>query len=79
MQFLPLSTVCNASSDNIGARRLHTVLERILSDISFSAPQKAEEAKKEGKERFTYLIDEAKVAEVMTPLLKKQDLSKYVL
>lgn len=69
----------NRLLDNIGARRLHTVLERILSDISFSAPQKAEEAKKEGKERFKYLVDEAKVAEVMTPLLKKQDLSKYVL
>ncbi len=65
--------------DNIGARRLHTVLERILSDISFSAPQRAEEARRDGLERFRYVVDEAKVAEVMQPLLKKQDLSKYVL
>jgi ATP-dependent HslUV protease ATP-binding subunit HslU len=30
----------NTALDNIGARRLHTVLERILEDISFSAPEK---------------------------------------
>jgi len=30
----------NTSVDNIGARRLHTVLERIVEDISFDAPEK---------------------------------------
>ncbi|GAX81368.1 hypothetical protein CEUSTIGMA_g8799.t1 [Chlamydomonas eustigma] len=69
----------NRFLDNIGARRLHTVLERILADVSFSAPEKVEEARKSGLERFHYLVDEKKVAEIMEPLLKKQDLSRYVL
>ena len=36
--------------DNIGARRLHTVLERVMSDISFSASEKAAAARAEGKD-----------------------------
>lgn len=42
--------VCRRLLDNIGARRLHTVLERVLSDISFGAPEKAAAAKAEGKD-----------------------------
>ena len=37
----------NLQLENIGARRLHTVLERVLGDISFTAPQKASEARKQ--------------------------------
>ena len=70
----------NKLLDNIGARRLHTVLERILSDISFNAPALVEAARKEtGSESYHYKVTEEDVAKVMAPLLKTQDLSKYVL
>ena len=58
---------------------LHSPQERILGDISYSAPEKVEEARKAGQERYQYVVDEAKVMEVMQPILKKQDLSKYIL
>ena len=70
----------NKLLDNIGARRLHTVLERILSEISFNAPALVEKARKEtGSESYHYKVTEEDVGKVMAPLLKTQDLSKYVL
>lgn len=68
----------NTSVDNIGARRLHTVLERIVEDISFDAPEKAKESRQSGQ-RFRYVVDKKDVKERVTELLKIQDLSKYVL
>jgi len=65
----------NRLLDNIGARRLHTVLERILADISFAAPERVEEARRDGRASCAYLVDEAMVAAVMEPLLRKQDAS----
>ncbi len=41
-----LAEEANRLLDNIGARRLHTILERILSDVSFAAPELSAEAKK---------------------------------
>jgi ATP-dependent HslUV protease ATP-binding subunit HslU len=61
-------------------RRLHTVLERILSDISFGAPEHVEQAKRSGNQAScAYVVDEAMVGAVMGPILKAKDLSKYVL
>ncbi|EFJ33139.1 hypothetical protein SELMODRAFT_439468 [Selaginella moellendorffii] len=60
----------NRSLDNIGARRLHTVIERVVEDISFSAPERAGEK---------LIIDKEKVRKSVGDLLNKMDLSKFVL
>ncbi|MFT3810282.1 MAG: ATP-dependent protease ATPase subunit HslU [Micropepsaceae bacterium] len=60
----------NASVENIGARRLQTVLERVLEDISFAAADKAGE---------TLTIDGAYVREKIGTLAKNTDLSKFIL
>ncbi|KAK9861192.1 hypothetical protein WJX84_003020 [Apatococcus fuscideae] len=69
----------NASIDNIGARRLHTVLERIVEEISFNAPERAKEASAAGADRVHYDISKDTVLERVGDLLKKQDLSRFVL
>ncbi len=60
----------NERMENIGARRLHTVLERLLDEVSFSAPEM------HGKQ---ITIDAAYVRERLTPILKNEDLSRYIL
>jgi ATP-dependent HslUV protease ATP-binding subunit HslU len=60
----------NESMENIGARRLHTILERLLDDVSFSAPENR------GKE---VAIDALYVRERLSPILKSEDLSRYIL
>ena len=60
----------NATVENIGARRLHTVMERVLDDISFSATDR-------GGETFT--VDGAFVREQLSELAKNADLSKFIL
>jgi ATP-dependent HslUV protease ATP-binding subunit HslU len=60
----------NARSENIGARRLHTVLERVLEDLSFSAPEL------NGHE---INVDAAYVHQRLDPILKNEDLSRYIL
>ncbi|MBV6658567.1 MAG: ATP-dependent protease ATPase subunit HslU [Devosiaceae bacterium] len=60
----------NASVENIGARRLQTVMERILDDISFTAPDRA-------GEQIT--IDAAHVNDNIGELAKNTDLSKFIL
>jgi len=65
-----LSAEINQSVENIGARRLHTVLERLLEEISFSAPDRDGEAIE---------IDEAMVRERLEELTKNADLSKFIL
>ena len=60
----------NTSQENIGARRLHTVLEKLLEDISFDAP---------GKIQGAYEIDRVFVDNILTPFLKDQDLTKFIL
>ena len=60
----------NERTENIGARRLHTILERLLDEISFSAPEM------QGKE---VTIDSQYVRERLTPILKNEDLSRYIL
>ncbi|KAL4547201.1 hypothetical protein Ndes2526B_g07974 [Nannochloris sp. 'desiccata'] len=68
----------NTSVDNIGARRLHTIIERIVEDISFEAPDKTRDVNGEvgtGGGKVTVVIDKEDVVEKIGDLLKKQDLS----
>lgn len=60
----------NASIENIGARRLQTVMERVLDDISFNAPEKSGEA---------YKIDGDYVKNQLSDIAGDVDLSRYVL
>jgi ATP-dependent HslUV protease ATP-binding subunit HslU len=60
----------NEVTENIGARRLHTVMERLLDDISFDAPDAAEKA---------VTIDEAYVERMLAGIVKNEDLSRYIL
>ncbi|SEI71126.1 ATP-dependent protease ATPase subunit HslU [Frateuria terrea] len=60
----------NERTENIGARRLHTVMERLLEKISFEAADKSGEK---------YLIDAEQVDKNLGSLVKDQDLSRYIL
>ncbi|MGA0561986.1 ATP-dependent protease ATPase subunit HslU [Ancylobacter sp. VNQ12] len=60
----------NASVENIGARRLQTVIERVLDELSFTAPDRAGE---------TLVIDGAYVRERVADLAGNTDLSRYIL
>ena len=60
----------NSSVENIGARRLQTVMERILDDISFTAPDRSGE---------TIVIDAALVRTNIGDLAKNADLSRFIL
>ncbi len=60
----------NESAENIGARRLHTIMERLLEEISFSAPDKSGES---------ITIDEDYVDNSLTELVRDEDLSRYIL
>ena len=60
----------NERTENIGARRLHTVMERLFENISFEA------ADKSGKKM---LIDAAYVDKQVGELVKDEDLSRYIL
>lgn len=65
-----VATEVNRTLENIGARRLHTIIERIMEEISFDAAEQAGE---------TIVIDEAMVQERVSNMLIKSDLSKYIL
>jgi ATP-dependent HslUV protease ATP-binding subunit HslU len=65
-----LAAEINGSVENIGARRLHTVLERLLEEISFTATDRP---------GTTFTVDAAYVREKVAPLAKNQDLSKFIL
>jgi ATP-dependent HslUV protease ATP-binding subunit HslU len=60
----------NEGTENIGARRLHTIMERVLDEISFSAPDKKGEQ---------VTVDAAYVGKALTDIVKDQDLSRYIL
>jgi ATP-dependent HslUV protease ATP-binding subunit HslU len=64
------ATTVNEHTENIGARRLHTILEKVLDEISFEAP----ELKKK-----TVKIDAAYVSKQLADIVKNQDLSRYIL
>ena len=60
----------NERTENIGARRLHTVMERLLDQVSFDAPEMG------GQQ---VVVDAALVRERLAPILEDQDLSRFIL
>jgi ATP-dependent HslUV protease ATP-binding subunit HslU len=64
------ATVVNETTENIGARRLHTILEKLLDEISFEAPD---------LKKKTIRIDAAYVQKMLADIVKDQDLSRYIL
>ncbi|MEO0910963.1 MAG: HslU--HslV peptidase ATPase subunit, partial [Pseudomonadota bacterium] len=65
-----ISVELNSTIENIGARRLQTVMERVLDEISFSAPDSANE---------TITIDAEYVKKNLGELARDVDLSRYIL
>ena len=65
-----LAQEVNAKTEDIGARRLYTIMERLLEDLSFDAPER-------GGERV--VIDAAHVEDKLDELVRDQDLSRYIL
>jgi ATP-dependent HslUV protease ATP-binding subunit HslU len=78
VEFLPdaidamadLAHQVNRTTQNIGARRLHTILERVVEELSFEAPDRTEKHVK---------IDAAYVQERLGALVKDEDLSRFIL
>jgi ATP-dependent HslUV protease ATP-binding subunit HslU len=64
------ATIVNERTENIGARRLATVMEKLLDQISFDAPEMAEKS---------VTIDEAYVDRMLADIVRNEDLSRYVL
>lgn len=60
----------NLSTENIGARRLHSILERIMEDISYNGPD---------SEQKEYIIDEGYVRDSLKDYVVKHDYTKYLL
>jgi len=60
----------NERTENIGARRLHTVMERLLEEISYTAPDRSEQ---------TVTVDAAYVDRQLSDLADNEDLSRYIL
>ena len=60
----------NEGTENIGARRLHTIMERVLDEISFEAPERK-------GQQFT--VDAEYVQKMLSEIVKDQDLSRYIL
>src|ERR1700731_129533 len=60
----------NENTENIGARRLHTIMERVLDELSFDAPEK------KGQH---FNVDADYVRKMLTDIVKDQDLSRYIL
>jgi ATP-dependent HslUV protease ATP-binding subunit HslU len=65
-----IATLVNARMENIGARRLHTIMERVLDDLAFEAPSLGQ---------TTVPITAAYVRERLEGILKDEDLSQYIL
>jgi len=64
-----LATLVNEQTENIGARRLHTMLERVLENVSFEAPERGGRV----------VVDEDFVQQRLADIIKDQDLSHYIL
>jgi ATP-dependent HslUV protease ATP-binding subunit HslU len=64
------AALVNETTENIGARRLHTILEKLLDEISFEAPD---------LKKKTIRIDAAYVQKMLAEIVKDQDLSRYIL
>ena len=64
------ASIVNEQTENIGARRLHTIMEKVLDEISFDAPE---------MKKKTVKVDAAYVSKQLTDIVKNQDLSRYIL
>jgi ATP-dependent HslUV protease ATP-binding subunit HslU len=64
------ATIVNERTENIGARRLHTVMEKLLDEISFEGPDLADKH---------VVIDEAYVSRMLADIVENDDLSRYIL
>ncbi len=60
----------NDMTENIGARRLHTVMERLLDELSFDAPDRRDKVA---------VVDEAYVDRMLADIVRNEDLSRYIL
>ena len=65
-----VAAMVNDKTENIGARRLHTVMERLLEEVSFEAPERKGES---------LSIDRAYVKDKLAEVVKDEDLSRYIL
>ena len=65
-----LATIVNDRTENIGARRLHTVMEKLLDEISYEGPDLVNKR---------VVIDEAYVTKMLDEIVKNEDLSRYIL
>jgi ATP-dependent HslUV protease ATP-binding subunit HslU len=65
-----IAATVNEKAENIGARRLHTVMEKLLEDLSFDAPE---------MEATKVVIDRDYVTDKLQDIVKDEDLSKYIL
>jgi ATP-dependent HslUV protease ATP-binding subunit HslU len=60
----------NEHTENIGARRLHTIMEKLLDEVSFEGPD---------LKKKTVRVDAAYVQKQLADIVKNQDLSRYIL
>jgi ATP-dependent HslUV protease ATP-binding subunit HslU len=65
-----VATIVNERTENIGARRLYTIMETLLEDISFDAPDMTEK---------NVVIDAQQVQEKLGDIIEDEDLSRYIL
>ena len=70
LEIAKFAALVNERTENIGARRLHTIMERLLDEISFEGPDLKEK---------TQSIDAAYVKQMLESIVKDQDLSRYIL
>jgi ATP-dependent HslUV protease ATP-binding subunit HslU len=65
-----MASAVNEATENIGARRLYTIMERLLDEVSFEAPQ---------MEGVKVMINASYVRDRLAEVIKDQDLSRYIL
>ena len=70
VEMASIAAQVNQSNENIGARRLHTILEKVLEHLSFDGPD---------LKKKTFKVDAAYVKSQLSEIVKDQDLSKYIL
>lgn len=70
VEIAEIAASVNERTENIGARRLHTVLEKLLEDISFDAPELSP---------AKIVVDCKMVRDKLSEIVKNEDLSRYIL
>ncbi|MFQ5481501.1 MAG: HslU--HslV peptidase ATPase subunit, partial [Nitrospinaceae bacterium] len=70
LEIARMAAQVNQQNENIGARRLQTVLEKLLEDLSFDAPEKKGQA---------VSIDASYVQEKLADIIENEDLTRYIL